>query len=1002
MAEELKGVEKRRANIAATEAKKEAEKQKKVTALQERRVKRLEARGLDPGAEATRQRSLARVARAEGMETVERMAKPGEDVVGQVTKGRQQLIEDPRAKITPEKQVAQMFGDRRRGAPAPTAEEQLAEAKTFIQKQEEVIGGFQEQVKGFEQQMEESYRDLMTQIGAQQYQTFDAATTMDTAVQQFRQQFPDAAVDFTNPQFRKDLDAALQLAEEEPSVDATEQALSVMRHYRAEAPKDFAPGEDVSAGQVGPGAQLGAEGGISTPTGVVGQSQVYSQNLAKQYSTSEVQLERIDPIYEKKKYLDTMGRSADDLALIQQYFTDPAALAAVEGMNSADILKETLILAKGTAWANDYETQRMLANQSSRINSFHDMSSDLIEKTLEFHQETLSAEKANALDQNNLAKMRLEAEKESTMEGLHEKQARMEGYLKAKMRYYGVLDSSAGLSMLAKNVQSFNQMVAQTEMEYNLGIEDYNLKAQKIQMDYTNKSIEVALTAQKSMVDLYGSYNDKLSEIEVSAVMSRQQARTATAQATAEYQKSLVDLQEKERAHKMDLAKMAMEEQKEAWDRGYKRAGLTGTVWVPDPATGEILDTGMATADMQKWQSEEQRLWAGVNLRSESNRMTMANMMLDNFGSSGAAQAEQILGLEHGALSNLPTLAERRVALDELNLESKLQSQQLSAFHQIQNSQILQDYTAGGGGIQMNGIGIDPVAVPGVMDVLQEYGARITSPFGADHSQISGERSHGGVDVSFTDGRMHSVTDGEVLEVGSDKNYGNYIRVVDDQGNVWQYGHSADIESMPAIGDTIRRGDVLGIQGSTGTSTGPHTDIRMVGNVPATIEAQTLQTEENFRFEHPTLTRMIDEGADFEDIQTHIKDNYKMEDRREALRIFEFMGERKMQKDAGEKIELVRQYKESGLSRPEIEDKLREAIDDEYQRNFDRDPDEDDVLNLLEILRPYYEDAPEQAETARDRMARARERTLQWLASGAAGSASQLEAQKKLFIGPTT
>ncbi len=83
-------------------------------------------------------------------------------------------------------------------------------------------------------------------------------------------------------------------------------------------------------------------------------------------------------------------------------------------------------------------------------------------------------------------------------------------------------------------------------------------------------------------------------------------------------------------------------------------------------------------------------------------------------------------------------------------------------------------------------------------------------------------KMHNGLDYAVPIGTdIQSVTGGTVVYTGNDPNgYGNYIKVRDTLGNTHIYGHLSKIQTAP--GETVEAGEVIGLSGNTGKSTGPH------------------------------------------------------------------------------------------------------------------------------------------------------------------------------------
>src|SRR5260370_37200580 len=66
-----------------------------------------------------------------------------------------------------------------------------------------------------------------------------------------------------------------------------------------------------------------------------------------------------------------------------------------------------------------------------------------------------------------------------------------------------------------------------------------------------------------------------------------------------------------------------------------------------------------------------------------------------------------------------------------------------------------------------------------------------------------------------------AAADGIVVAVGhSNFGYGNYVVIAHGGGIATLYGHL--LQTNATVGDRVVRGEVIGLEGSTGFSTGPH------------------------------------------------------------------------------------------------------------------------------------------------------------------------------------
>lgn len=107
----------------------------------------------------------------------------------------------------------------------------------------------------------------------------------------------------------------------------------------------------------------------------------------------------------------------------------------------------------------------------------------------------------------------------------------------------------------------------------------------------------------------------------------------------------------------------------------------------------------------------------------------------------------------------------------------------------------------------------------------------MNSPYNGDFrvSQIYKHLVHDGLDlVGITHKEIHAVKSGLVIYAGWEnpdnkkQGFGQYVKVKVG-ADVWYYGHLSEIKCK--IGDVVKIGDVIGIEGTTGKSTGNHLHI---------------------------------------------------------------------------------------------------------------------------------------------------------------------------------
>jgi murein DD-endopeptidase MepM/ murein hydrolase activator NlpD len=117
--------------------------------------------------------------------------------------------------------------------------------------------------------------------------------------------------------------------------------------------------------------------------------------------------------------------------------------------------------------------------------------------------------------------------------------------------------------------------------------------------------------------------------------------------------------------------------------------------------------------------------------------------------------------------------------------------------------------------------------LPGLILSWPIAGARITQPFGPSTLVLEPALGpyphfHTGIDLAAPYGtRVTSAGDGVVVAVAHTRvGYGNYVIVAHGGGIMTLYGHLAETDVK--VGDRVARGQRVGLEGSSGLSTGPH------------------------------------------------------------------------------------------------------------------------------------------------------------------------------------
>ena len=160
---------------------------------------------------------------------------------------------------------------------------------------------------------------------------------------------------------------------------------------------------------------------------------------------------------------------------------------------------------------------------------------------------------------------------------------------------------------------------------------------------------------------------------------------------------------------------------------------------------------------------------------------------------------------------------------------------------------------------------------------------RVSSPFG--WRMLGGKRVyHKGIDLVGTDKTVRAVVGGVVGQsiMITDPNshtseWGNYVRIDGEDGRLYYYCHLA--ERLVSRGQRVSAGDALGIEGSTGKSTGSHlhfevreggksvnpTAILGIKNIVGAVREAKTQERTNYTVNGLTICRADDFGIEYHD-----------------------------------------------------------------------------------------------------------------------------------------
>jgi murein DD-endopeptidase MepM/ murein hydrolase activator NlpD len=104
-------------------------------------------------------------------------------------------------------------------------------------------------------------------------------------------------------------------------------------------------------------------------------------------------------------------------------------------------------------------------------------------------------------------------------------------------------------------------------------------------------------------------------------------------------------------------------------------------------------------------------------------------------------------------------------------------------------------------------------------------GGGLNATFGSRGYSMGGNGSprHDGIDILAPQGAaIHAASDGRIVDLGWRGNYGRFILIRHSDRLETAYAHLSRYAEQMAVGQTVRRNEVIGYVGTSGNATGAH------------------------------------------------------------------------------------------------------------------------------------------------------------------------------------
>lgn len=354
----------------------------------------------------------------------------------------------------------------------------------------------------------------------------------------------------------------------------------------------------------------------------------------------------------KAMELEIPAYTMDDFASIS-----PAKATGrlLELLNNPDSTSEEILLGvmmmemSGADQAAE-RTQKYLEKSAERTKTY-----------LAEYQNMLAAQKQDLLaiqkqetalitEQHSAAEQEIMDRKASTMEDLSDKRSRLEGYMKAKLKAEGVLDSTFGLNQFVTSVTKFDALMVSTERGFAQELRQLDNDRTAAILTLTKELISISHSYDQKLLEVEEAANSRLDEIGLASLRSADEQDSKKMGSFAQFSKDfMANRAEREKAIREALEK-AQEQMLEQARQYTEDIGI-----VHDVYNGEIVmmfnedGTPMKTWDRVKEENKDQwereKFGANYNLQLEKEEYdqweSTAKLNLDRQYKSGQLSIAQ-------------------------------------------------------------------------------------------------------------------------------------------------------------------------------------------------------------------------------------------------------------------------------------------------------------------------------------------------------------------------
>jgi murein DD-endopeptidase MepM/ murein hydrolase activator NlpD len=268
------------------------------------------------------------------------------------------------------------------------------------------------------------------------------------------------------------------------------------------------------------------------------------------------------------------------------------------------------------------------------------------------------------------------------------------------------------------------------------------------------------------------------------------------------------------------------------------------SVWMLIARTGSLREALQATSDMvvagQRAHALQARLEADLRKLQADRDARQADLDRENATRDQLVESLSTLNDLLSTQSDITNqaadvIAQIQAAENDLPNQPPEVTAALAALLETQEQDLIQQSNQAAWNQAHVGVGLALVThmlptgttIAGLILSWPMAGGRVTQPFGPSSLFLEPplglfKHFHTGIDIAAPFGTtVTAAAAGVVVAVGhSNVGYGNYVVIGHGGGIMTLYGHL--LETDVVVGNTVARGQRIGLEGSTGWSTGPH------------------------------------------------------------------------------------------------------------------------------------------------------------------------------------